>query len=224
MRMPVLSRPFLINIVEFYSPSFSIRCFPAPEHHVIGAKQLVKNVSKACMKCQRHYAKATDQLMAQLPVSRVTQAPPFTNTGADFARPFTLRKGHTSKPVWLHGYLCLFVCLTTRSIHLELVMDLTTEAFLAAFPRFVARQEWPATLLTDNGTNIVGAHRELAAYKVMDLEHPDESLSNLTAAHWCHSTLPQRTGLRCSHLLTASSRDPSSHCHVSQTHPPTSLL
>ena len=41
VRMPVLSRPFLINIafaLEFYSPSFSIRCFPAPETYSISGK------------------------------------------------------------------------------------------------------------------------------------------------------------------------------------------
>ena len=41
VRMPVLSRPFLINIafaLEFYSPSFSIRRFPAPETYCIHGK------------------------------------------------------------------------------------------------------------------------------------------------------------------------------------------
>ena len=41
VRMLVLSRPFLINIaftLEFYSPLFSIRCFPAPETYCIRGK------------------------------------------------------------------------------------------------------------------------------------------------------------------------------------------
>lgn len=46
--------------------------------------------------------------------------------------------------------MCLFICLSTKAIHLELVSSLSTEAFLAAFRRY-----------SDNGTNFVGANFEL---------------------------------------------------------------
>ena len=78
--------------------------------------------------------------------------------GNGFTFPFSLKKGHTRKPAWVNGYVCLFVCLTTRAVHLEIVMDLTTEAFMAAFGRFVARRGRLNTILSDNGTNFVGGH------------------------------------------------------------------
>ena len=59
------------------------------------------------------------------------------------------------------GYVCLFICLSTRAVHLELVMDLSTNAFLAAFRRFTARRGCPGDLYSDNGSNYVGADREL---------------------------------------------------------------
>ena len=40
-------------------------------------------------------------------------------------------------------------------------MDLTTESFLAAFHRFVSRRCLPSEMHSDNGTNFVGATREL---------------------------------------------------------------
>ena len=55
------------------------------EYHIMGAKHLVKEVSKTCVTCQKSYARTTDQLMGQLPPSRATPAPAFTSTGADFA-------------------------------------------------------------------------------------------------------------------------------------------
>lgn len=160
-------------------------------YHILGAKALTKQISKGCVKCQRFYARTTDQLMGQLPPCRATPAPPFTTTGADFAGPFTLRKGHTRKPVWISGYVCLFVCLTTKSVHLELVMDLTSEAFLAALRRFIARRGRPTTFFTDNGTNFVGARRELeAVYRLLDTPEASESLSQFLTDQritWKHS-------------------------------------
>lgn len=58
-------------------------------------------------------------------------------------------------------YVCLFVCMATKSIHLELVSSLTTDGFLAALHRFVGRRGNPAELFSDNGTNFRGADREL---------------------------------------------------------------
>ena len=70
-------------------------------------------------------------------------------------------------------------------------MDLTTEAFMAAFGRFVARRGRPNTILSDNGTNFVGAHRVIdAAYHHLDLQDSDGSLLQFLADQritWKHS-------------------------------------
>ncbi len=66
-------------------------------------------------------------------------SPPFSRTGTDLAGPLQLKKGHTRKPVMVKGCVCLFVFLCTRAVHLELVMDLSTDALLAAFRHFAAR-------------------------------------------------------------------------------------
>ena len=48
-----------------------------------------------------------------------------------------------------------------KAIHIEVVSDLTTAAFIASLRRFVARRGKPTVLWSDNGTNFVGASREL---------------------------------------------------------------
>ena len=48
-----------------------------------------------------------------------------------------------------------------KAVHLELVSDLTSEGFIAALRRFVARRGKPHLLWSDNGSNFVGANREL---------------------------------------------------------------
>ncbi|XP_037821723.1 uncharacterized protein LOC119610536 [Lucilia sericata] len=59
------------------------------------------------------------------------------------------------------AYVCIFVCFATKAIHLEVTSDLSTDRFLAAFNRFISRRGCPTTMFSDNGTNFVGASREL---------------------------------------------------------------
>ena len=54
------------------------------------------------------------------------------------------------------------LCFTTKAQHLELVSDLTTEAFLACFRRFISRRGLPTDVFSDNGSNFVGASNDLA--------------------------------------------------------------
>ncbi|XP_033314658.1 uncharacterized protein LOC117213421 [Bombus bifarius] len=48
-----------------------------------------------------------------------------------------------------------------KAVHIELVGDLTSEAFIAALRRFIARRGFCVTIYSDNGTNFVGANNEL---------------------------------------------------------------
>ena len=59
-------------------------------------------------------------------------------------------------------YICLiFICFATKAIHLELVSNLTTECFISALRCFVSRRGKPVYVYSNNGTNFVGANREL---------------------------------------------------------------
>jgi len=113
------------------------------------------------VKCRRFSEEKQHQLMADLPEPRVTPSRPFTHSGVDFTGHFDIKmnKGRgirTSK-----GYVAVFVCLATKAVHLELVSDLSTQSFLAAFRRFCSRRGTPSHIYSDNGTNFVGANRLL---------------------------------------------------------------
>ncbi|XP_041450132.1 uncharacterized protein LOC121404545 [Drosophila obscura] len=89
------------------------------------------------------------------------QALPFVNTGCDYAGPLLLKDGKGRKPRISKGYICLFVCLVTSAIHLELATDLTTETSLAALRRFISLRGRCSKIYSDNGTNFIGAKRSL---------------------------------------------------------------
>ena len=100
-------------------------------------------------------------LMGKLPATRVSPSPPFTTTGIDYAGPLLLKRGYTRKPQIVKAYLAVFVCLSTKAVHLEVVSDLTTEAFLAALRRFISERGRPQAIHTDNGSNFIGAKNDL---------------------------------------------------------------
>ena len=90
--------------------------------------------------------------------------------------------------------MAIFVCFCTKAVHIEVVSDLTTEAFLAALKRFVSRRGLPDSIHSDNGTNFVGAKNDLQElYKFLSSSDVQASvhsflLSNRVSWH----TIPQR--------------------------------
>ena len=136
------------------------------QFHVIGLRKAVRAVTRQCITCRRHTVKPASQLLGQFPVERVTPGSVFTRVGVDYAGPFQIKYGYVKKPTILKAYICLFVCLAVKAVHLELVSDLTTEAFIAALRRFTARRGYPTLIWSDHGTNFVGADRELKELNV----------------------------------------------------------
>lgn len=58
-------------------------------------------------------------------------------------------------------WVAIFTCLTVRAIHLEVVHTLSTDSCKKAVRRFVARRGAPQEVYSDNGTNFIGASKEL---------------------------------------------------------------
>ena len=85
----------------------------------------------------------------------------FNRVGVDYAGPVYIKYGFVRKPTIIKAYNCVFVSLSVKAVHLELVSELSTDAFIASLRRFVARRGKPALIWSDHGSNFVGAAREL---------------------------------------------------------------
>lgn len=105
-------------------------------------------------------------MMGSLPAPRVTISHPFSVSGVDFAGPYSVRRNHgkatrgnpnTTDKVWI----CIFFCMSTKAVHLDLAYGLSLEAFLETFARFVSHRGSCKELWSDNGTNFVGSNNEL---------------------------------------------------------------
>ncbi|XP_062556620.1 uncharacterized protein LOC134221446 [Armigeres subalbatus] len=120
---------------------------------------MARYIVHQCMKCFRCKPPPIQQFMGELPAPRVTVSRPFSQTGVDFFGPLYIRPA-PRKPV-VKVYAAIFVCLCTKAVHLELVTDLTTERFLQALRRFIARRGKCQDIYSDNGTNFVGARNKI---------------------------------------------------------------
>ena len=126
---------------------------------ILRGRNLVKKVVKDCVTCRKLRQNPYSTLMADLPPERLKIfSPPFSVTGVDLFGPFWLKYGRNKK---IKSWGAVFTCATVRAIHLEIVQDLSTEAFLHALRRFAAHHGWPAMIISDNGTSFVGAENEL---------------------------------------------------------------
>ncbi|CAC5364771.1 unnamed protein product [Mytilus coruscus] len=93
-----------------------------------------------------------------LPADRLHEDHPFTVTGVDFAGPLHIRtKEGQNKKV----YICLFTCASTRAVHLEIVQDLSQNAFILAFCRFTSRKSLPKVMISDNVSMYVAGAKEI---------------------------------------------------------------
>lgn len=152
---------------------------------ILKVKNLVKKIIRNCKECVLYKKKCQNQIMSVLPEDRVNFSRPFTNTGVDFAGPFELKTFTGRSCKITKGYTCLFVCFSTKAIHLEAVSDLSTSAFLAAFARFISRRGCPSKMYSDNGRNFVGAARQIDTnFKALVKVFKDE-----TVAKYSHQQL-----------------------------------
>ncbi|UYV66036.1 hypothetical protein LAZ67_3006256 [Cordylochernes scorpioides] len=106
-------------------------------------RNVVRKISRKCMKCARFRKKRSSFSI---------------NGKSTFCKDQQIKAvfGTTST---MNAYVALFICFSTRAIHLELISSLTTDALISTIRRFIARRGKPATIHSDNATNFVGVHK-----------------------------------------------------------------
>lgn len=153
----------------------------------VRAKSAIRKVTHECITCFRAKPQLTQQFMSDLPPARVTMTVPFTNTAIDYAGFYTIKTGTTRNAPSTKCYISMFKCMCTGAIHLEVVSDLTTQAFIAAFTRFVSRRSKPNECFTDNGTCFEGADNELKKI-ITDMEKDVIQFYTDQAIRWNFTT------------------------------------
>ncbi|XP_072398237.1 uncharacterized protein [Diabrotica undecimpunctata] len=121
----------------------------------------IKRIIYKCKNCYRFNARPAHQIMADLPKERFQVSRPFTNVGIDYGGPFQIKSSKLRRAPICKAYIAVFVCLVTKTVHIELVSSLSTEAFLLTLKRFISRRGIPKTIYSDNASNFLGARNQL---------------------------------------------------------------
>ena len=124
----------------------------------------MKKIIRKCVICRKYEGTPYNPLPpTDLPNNRVSEDPPFTHVGLDFAGPLFIEnkssevEQNESKKV----YICLFTCASTRAVHLELCRSLSAQDFLLSVRRFASRRGLPATLTSDNAKTFKSSCKEI---------------------------------------------------------------
>jgi hypothetical protein len=128
---------------------------------IISPRSVVRKILHQCLQCFKVKPSVMYPIMGNLPKSRVEPTRPFSISGVDYAGPIYIKECRGRSKRTVKAYICVFVCFSTKAVHLELVGDLTTQTFLNALKRFISRRGHVYHLYSDNATNFVGANREL---------------------------------------------------------------
>ncbi|XP_055527262.1 uncharacterized protein LOC129719871 [Wyeomyia smithii] len=148
---------------------------------ILGGRNLVKSVSHHCHTCFRSKPTLVQQSTADLPQLRVSPTRPFSVCGVDYCGPFFLKSAVRNRgPTKV--YVAIFVCFSTKAVHIELVSDLSTPAFLAALRRLVARRGKISELHSDNATAFKGASNALnSVCRMLKVDEDDRN----QIFNWC---------------------------------------
>lgn len=161
------------------------------------ARQLAKTIIHSCPTCFRYKIKLAEQLMAALPAQRTKPQRPFSICGVDYMGPVGLSSKTGRNPTISKAYVAVFVCFSTRAVHLELVSDASTKQFMQALRRMIARRGAIRRLWSDNGTNFVGTNNFLLSVYKKQEEWAYGSVASTFKLDWRFNTpyAPHHGGL-----------------------------
>ena len=169
--------------VQHQGRHFTLGLIRSSGFWIVGGKRAVNSAINNCIKCKKLRGRQQTQKMADLPIDRLTPAPPFSYVGLDVFGPWLVsarrtRGGMANSKRWA----VLFTCLTTRAIHIEVIESMDASCFINALRRFLALRGPAVQFRSDCGTNFVGARNELqSSLKEMD----DGAIQSYLATEGC---------------------------------------
>ena len=133
---------------------------------IVGCSKAVASRIYKCVKCRKMRRPKEEQLMSDLPEDRMETSPPFTFCGMDCFGPFYVKEGHKE----IKRYGLLFTCMCSRAVHIEMLDDMTTDAFINSLRCFLAIRGAVQQIRSDRESNFVRAQNEFLTLQEEELD------------------------------------------------------
>ena len=127
---------------------------------VPGSRKIIRQIKSRCVICRKIEKTVQTQSMGELDPRRLQCSPAFYHTSLDLFGPFTIRD-NVKKRARSKAYGIIFNCMATRAVYLDVVDGYGTQNFLATFRRFATVRGYPASIHSDNASQLVAANKQL---------------------------------------------------------------
>lgn len=172
-------------LIEYYHKLYlhvgprTLQGILSKKYWIVNARSIIRSVLSKCIQCFKCRPSVVQPVMGTLPAPRLMVNKVFNHVGCDLGGPFIVKENLRRNAKKYKTYLCLFVCFSTKAVHLEVLTDLSCDCFLAAFDRFVARRGLCSCLYTDCGSNFIAAAKHLKeVYKFFEQKQTQDDLLN----------------------------------------------
>ena len=137
------------------------------DYWVLKCRRIASSLDSKCIDCKLKRKCRASQVMGELPEYRTSLQPAFSVVGCDLWGPLTIRDdvikrgNRVTKKAW--GVM--FTCTATRAIYLDVTCGISTEELLHTIRRAMAHCGEIKTIISDPGTNFIGAAKELQSWR-----------------------------------------------------------
>ena len=120
---------------------------------IINGRNEVRKIIRNCVQCFKVKPRTITYTTGNLPPARINKVRTFLNVGVDYCGPFFIKEKKFRNTKRIKVYIAAFVCMASKAVHLEVVSDLTSQAFVDALKRFISRRGIPINIYSDNVSN-----------------------------------------------------------------------
>ncbi|XP_052810470.1 uncharacterized protein LOC128238519 [Mya arenaria] len=134
---------------------------------IIGGKRAISSLIFNCVTCKKLRGRFETQKMSDLPAERTEPSSAFSNVGVDVFGPWQVVSRRTrSSQATSKRWAVLFTCLSIRAVHIEVVDEMSSSAFVNALRRFIAIRGKVKIFRSDRGSNFVGATDHIGVHTI----------------------------------------------------------
>ena len=137
---------------------------------LVGGRTVAAKAVQKCTYCRLQRRVTAEQLMGKLPPQVLEPSSPFNAVCLDLFGPLLARGigGHTRKEFKTWGVV--FCCLSSKAVAMWLAPSYSCKSFMLCFKKQAAIYGKPAAVVSDRGSQLMAAGRELKEWEEMTQE------------------------------------------------------